>query len=97
LSRVYPTHTRENSVAHVWWKCISLIILKIGQGPLMHNECIETQYCHRVLKDMYRCEDRKCEGLCLKNAHCLTNKCDLIQCKPPEKGCKKNKYEYKQQ
>jgi hypothetical protein len=53
----------------------------------MHQECIETQYCHHVNKDVYKCADRKCHGLCIKDAHCLTNKCHLLQCKRPEKGC----------
>ena len=52
-----------------------------------HTECIPEQYCHHEKKDIYVCINRKCSGLCAKNEHCLSNKCDLFHCKKPANGC----------
>ena len=58
----------------------------------MHSDCIPEQYCHhekKDKKDLYVCADRKCSGFCLKDVHCLTNKCKLARCEKPAEGCKK--------
>lgn len=64
----------------------------VKDGPCskdQHDECIATQYCSHK-ENIYKCRDRNCTGACIKDAHCLSNKCSFFMCKKPTEGCSKN-------
>jgi hypothetical protein len=70
-------------------KCVARKPVKDGPcAPNEHSECIQTQYCSHK-ENIYKCRDRSCGGMCLKDAHCLTNKCKVFKCQKPEEGCPK--------
>jgi hypothetical protein len=59
------------------------------KGPCVkdqHTDCLEDQYCSKKDNE-YRCKDRRCSGVCIKDAHCLSNNCRFLICKKPDTGC----------
>ncbi|CAF0925631.1 unnamed protein product [Brachionus calyciflorus] len=85
-SCVFDRHCRTKN-CHLF-KCVSR--KPVRDGPCTedtHSECIPEQYCSSREKT-FKCRDRKCSGMCSKDAHCLSNKCSVLFCKKPEKGCK---------
>lgn len=85
-SCVFDRHCRSKICHHL--KCTSKKPVKDGVcSKDQHEECIAEQYCHHVKKEEYKCINRKCSGLCIKDAHCLSKNCSLLHCKKPEKGC----------
>ena len=68
-------------------KCVAKKPVKDAPcAPNEHSECIQNQYCSHKEKT-YRCRDRSCSGYCLKDVHCISNKCSLFKCKKPESAC----------
>lgn len=68
-------------------KCVSRKPVKDGPcSKDQHTDCLKEQYCSSKEK-MLKCRDRKCSGLCGKDAHCLSNKCSFFHCKKPNTGC----------
>jgi len=85
-SCVFDRHCRSK-ICHLL-KCVNKKPVK--DGPCTkdhHDECLPTQYCSHQTK-VYQCRDRKCSGLCGKDAHCLSNECSIFKCKKPKEGCK---------
>jgi hypothetical protein len=85
-SCVFDRHCRSK-ICHLL-KCVNKKPVK--DGPCTenhHEECLPTQYCSHQSK-AYQCKDRKCSGLCGKDAHCLSNDCSVFKCKKPKEGCK---------
>ena len=86
-SCVFDRHCKSKHCHHM--KCVVRKPVKDGPcAPNEHTECIPTQYCSHKEK-IYRCRDRKCSGLCGKDAHCFSNKCTFFSCKKPAEGCPK--------
>ena len=85
---IFDRHCRSKVCHHL--KCVAKKPVKDGPCTKnQHIECIPEQYCHHEKKDIYFCVNRKCSGLCVKNEHCLSNKCEWLSCKKPVNGCPK--------
>ena len=83
-SCVFDRHCRSKYCHHL--KCIGKKPVKDGKCSRDHHEdCIESQYCSHRKGD--KCMDRKCSGICGKDAHCLSNNCSFFKCKKPANGC----------
>jgi hypothetical protein len=85
-SCVFDRHCKSKN-CHLM-KCVAR--KPVRDGPCAaneHSECIQSQYCSHK-ENIYKCRDRLCHGMCLKDAHCITNKCKLLRCQRPEEGCK---------
>lgn len=69
-------------------KCVARKPVKDGPcSKDKHEECLESQYCS-AKDNTLKCRDRKCSGICTKDAHCTSNKCTILFCKEPANGCK---------
>lgn len=69
-------------------KCVNRKPVKDGPCTKdIHSECLPEQYCSNRDSKIYKCRDRKCSGVCSKDAHCISNKCSLLLCKKPDNGC----------
>jgi hypothetical protein len=72
-------------------RCVARKPVKDGPcAPNEHSECIPSQYCSSK-QDTHKCRNRKCSGLCTKDAHCVSNKCSFLMCKKPHTVCLSNK------
>lgn len=62
-----------------WNKCVASKPKKDGPcSKEQHHECIDSQYC----SSQNRCKDRHANGGgCIKDQHCMSNKCSLFKCK----------------
>lgn len=56
------------------------------EKKLKHADCPSNQYCKKV-DDRYRCVNRKCLGLCRKDAQCISNHCHLFTCVKSDTPC----------
>lgn len=83
---LFDRHCRSKYCHH--FRCVSKKPVK--DGPCTknnHMECIESQYCSSTGKNGYVCKNRKCSGVCIKDAHCISDKCSFFACKRPQNGC----------
>ena len=85
---VFDRHCKSKVCHHM--KCVNKKPVKDGPcNPHEHAECLPTQYCSskNSSKDLHKCRDRKCTGMCTKDAHCISNKCTFFSCKKNETAC----------
>ena len=57
--------------------------MQLKDGPCkIEADCPDDQYCHKIpdTDGLHICADRKNSGSCLRDKHCLSNRCHLFQC-----------------
>ena len=67
------------------FKCGPHKIVKDGTcAPYAHHQCLSSQFCAKRTP-VFKCINRLCRGLCIKNAQCLSNRCFIFWCISPPK------------